>query len=140
MPLSVRMGDIISGEVAFSGQAIREFALLAGDHNPLHHDDRMAKASVFGGLIASGTHTAAVMMGFVASHLAERGPSVGLGCTMTFRRAVLAETRCSVIWTVKSLAWKPSLKGHIVDLAGNLQIAGGEVAVTATSSALLFKE
>jgi len=135
-PLPIAVGDVIAREVTFDSGSIREFARLAGDDNPLHHDRAVAEASRFGTLIASGTHTTAVMMGCLASHFVTKGPSLGLRCQMTFRRAVRAGTTCRIEWTITGIAWKPSLRGHVVDLAGTLSTPEGEVAVAATSSCL----
>jgi acyl dehydratase len=51
----------VSGTHNMDGARIKEFA-AEFDPQPFHLDDAAAKASVFGGLAASGWHTAAVAM------------------------------------------------------------------------------
>jgi acyl dehydratase len=51
----------LSGTHNMDGARIKEFA-AEFDPQPFHLDDEAAKASVFGGLAASGWHTAAVAM------------------------------------------------------------------------------
>ncbi len=70
------------GSSTFTAEAIRAFA-LAYDPQPFHLDEAAAKASLFGGLCASGWHTAAVWMKLmvayqqrVAKEMAERGEPV----------------------------------------------------------------
>ena len=49
------------GERAVSANEVREFASRY-DPQPFHVDEEAAKASIYGGLIASGWHTAAMVM------------------------------------------------------------------------------
>lgn len=49
------------GSYTFTAEAIRRFA-AAFDPQPFHLDEELAAASLFGGLCASGWHTAAVWM------------------------------------------------------------------------------
>jgi len=53
------------GAHRFTVEEIRRFA-LAYDPQPFHIDEDAAKASLFGGLCASGWHTASVMMGLLS--------------------------------------------------------------------------
>lgn len=56
------------GRFTFTAEEIRRFAALY-DPQPFHVDAEAAAASPFGGLIASGWHTACVWMGlFVRAH------------------------------------------------------------------------
>lgn len=51
------------------------------DPQPFHVDEEAARASLFGGLIASGWHTGAMMMRMVADHM---GPAVATAGAMGF--------------------------------------------------------
>ena len=54
--------------VAFAGQF---------DPQPFHVDDEAAKASLFGGLCASGWHTCAMAMRLMVTHFLSRSSSLG---------------------------------------------------------------
>ncbi|HVV93029.1 MAG TPA: MaoC family dehydratase [Hyphomicrobiales bacterium] len=55
-----------TGEIAVDADAIRRFA-AEFDPQPFHLDEEAAKASFFGGLAASGWHTAALTMRLLAT-------------------------------------------------------------------------
>jgi acyl dehydratase len=64
----VRVGDVHEfGSHTFTADAIRAFARRY-DPQPFHLDEAAAKASLFGGLCASGWHTAAVWMKLMVAH------------------------------------------------------------------------
>ena len=68
-----------SGRLAVTAEDIKHFA-AEFDPQPFHLDDAAARASFFGGLAASGWHTAALTMRLlVASELKPSGGVVGAG-------------------------------------------------------------
>jgi acyl dehydratase len=68
-----------SGTVAVTVEAIKAFAAQF-DPQPFHLDEEAARASVFGGLAASGWHTAAMGMRLmVESDLHPAGGNIGAG-------------------------------------------------------------
>ena len=68
-----------SGRIAIDAEAIRRFA-AEFDPQPFHLDDAAAAKSFFGGLAASGWHTAALTMRLlVGSELKPAGGIVGAG-------------------------------------------------------------
>lgn len=68
-----------SSSYVMSAERIRAFA-AAFDPQPFHLDDEAARASLFGGLAASGWHTAAVTMRLnVESGLPVAGGIIGAG-------------------------------------------------------------
>src|SRR4030065_453257 len=75
----VKVGERFTDEARFSKEEIAEFARLAGDFNPLHHDEKFARATRFRGIIACRPPTAARLLGMTATHFSKRGPSLGLG-------------------------------------------------------------
>jgi acyl dehydratase len=101
--------DFVVGEVhemgthTFTSEEIIEFATRF-DPQPIHIDIEAAKASFFGGLIASGWHTCAVGMRFAVDSYINTGISLGSpgvdnirwpkpvrpGDTITYRRTTLA--------------------------------------------------
>jgi len=74
---NVNIGDRFSREHVFTPQQVMDFSLAAGDDNPLHLDAAFASASAYGGLIASGTHTTAILLGLTASHFSKITSVVG---------------------------------------------------------------
>jgi acyl dehydratase len=68
-----------SGRVRVDGDRVRSFA-AEFDPQPFHLDERAARESIFGGLAASGWHTAALTMRLlVESELKPAGGIVGAG-------------------------------------------------------------
>jgi len=75
-----------SGSQAIDADAIKAFA-RAFDPQPFHLDEEAAKASLFGGLIASGWHTAAISMRLqVQSGLPIAGGMIGIGGELSWPR------------------------------------------------------
>jgi acyl dehydratase len=75
-----------SGSHAMGADEIKAFARQF-DPQPFHLDEEAAKASLFGGLIASGWHTAAISMRLqVESGLPIAGGMIGIGGEMSWPR------------------------------------------------------
>ena len=134
-----RVGQRFARRASFDAQAIRRFATLCGDQNPLHHDERLAAASEFGTLIASGPHVTALMMGLDASFLSAHDVALGLGFEFRFVKAVPAGADLTLEWTIASIEYKPSLAGDIVSVHGRAIDDAGTVYVTATGRNLVRK-
>jgi acyl dehydratase len=64
------------GSIAVEESEVIDFARRF-DPQPFHIDPAAAKQSVFGGLIASGWHTAAMMMGMIVEHYLAQSASLG---------------------------------------------------------------
>ena len=64
------------GSASFTEQEIVEFARQF-DPQPFHIDEAAAKASMFGGLIASGWHVAAKMMRLFVDNYVDRRTALG---------------------------------------------------------------
>jgi len=68
-----------SGTVTVTAERIKSFA-REFDPQPFHTDEEAARHTFFGGLVASGWHTAAMSMRlFVESDITPRGGSIGAG-------------------------------------------------------------
>ena len=68
-----------SGEATVTAEAIKAFA-REWDPQPFHTDEEAARNSFFGGLVASGWHTAALSMRLLAtSDLHPAGGTIGAG-------------------------------------------------------------
>lgn len=127
-------GQRFARRVTFDAESIRCFATACGDGNPLHHDESAARRGPFGVLIASGPHVAGLMMGLDATSLSGKHLALGLGFTFRFVRPVPAGVTLTLEWTVTGVKWKPSLRGHVVDVAGRAVDDAGAEYVTATGS------
>ena len=132
-----RIGERLSRRVTFDADSIRTFAMLCGDHNPLHHDVDAAAAGPFRTLIASGPHVVALMMGLDATSLSARGDALGLGFEFRFDKAVREGAQLTLEWTVTEVTHKASLKGHVVSVEGRAVDDDGIVYVSATGRNLL---
>lgn len=67
----------LPGELAVDAEAIRAYAAQF-DPQPFHLDEEAARASVFGGLAASGWHTAGLTMRLLVDGLQIAGGLVGV--------------------------------------------------------------
>lgn len=132
------VGQRFSRDITFDEESIREFARLAGDENPLHYNTELASRTRFGGLIASGTHSAAIMMGAVAAFSARFGPALGLEFSVKLKRPVRAGERLHIEWEVSAIEEKPSLGGSIVSFTGRVINNKGETAVSGFAKGLLL--
>ena len=132
-----RVGEQFARRATFDAESIRRFAELCGDHNPLHHDEQVAKQSEFGALIASGPHVVALMLGLDATFLSSRDMALGLGFEFKFVKAVRAGTDLRLEWTITAVEHKPSLAGDVVSVEGHAVDDAGVVYVTATGRNLV---
>src|SRR5262245_38172041 len=126
----VRVGEEFSKPYVFTLESIRRFAVESGDANPLHHDMEMARASRFGGIIASGPQMAAVLMGLVASGMMGFGEGVGLDFHFRFKKAIPAGTEATLVWQVMDIVPHAGLKGDLLTLEGRIADAAGTVYAT----------
>ncbi len=81
-------------------QAIKDFAAVSGDYNPLHMDETYASKTVFGTRIAHGALTASYISGILGNHLPGPG-SIFTGLSMRFRRPVYIGDEVTVRAEVK---------------------------------------
>jgi acyl dehydratase len=131
------VGERFTESVHLSAESVRAFADSVGDSNPLHHDEAVAARSRFGGLIASGTHSASLLMALTASHFSRHAQPLGLEFKLHFHRAVHAGDTLQLAWTVTRVQDKPSLNGDLVWLEGEARNQRGEVALAATATLLV---
>ena len=131
------VGERFAKTVHFSADSIRAYADSVGDSNPLHHDEKFAARSRFGGLIASGTHSASLLMALTASHFSRHAQPLGLEFKLHFHKAVHAGDTLELAWTVTRVQWKSSLGGDLVWLEGEARNQHGEAALAATATLLV---
>ena len=134
MPL--RVGEFAVREIPLTAEDIVRYATLCGDTNPLHHDEAAARSSRFGGLIASGAHTLALLTGFCAAFTTSRAPCVGLEFSYQLRRAARAGDTLRMRWEVVAVEPSAKLGGDLVTLRGEIRDKGEALLVTASGKVL----
>ena len=126
-----------SSEVTLTPETVADFAHAAGDTNPVHHDPAFAAATRYRRLIASGTHTSALLMGLTASHFSQRGAMVGMEFWLRFRRPIWADETIRLEWLVIKVTPNARLKGEIVELRGRIKGEDGRTALGAKGRVLV---
>jgi 3-hydroxybutyryl-CoA dehydratase len=116
---------------------VEKFALAAGDTNPLHHDPVYAEGTRYGRLIASGTHTTALILGLTAAHFPLHGAMVGLEFSVRFYKPVYADETIELEWLVTKVTASRKLQGDIVDLRGRIRNQQKQTALGATGRVLV---
>ncbi len=131
------VGERFTATAHLTAESISAFANSVGDSNPLHHDEAVAARSRFGRPIASGTHSASLLMALTASHFSRHAQPLGLEFKLHFHRAVCAGDTLELAWAVTRVQWKASLGGDLVWLDGEARNQRGEVALAATATLLV---
>src|SRR5215468_13618 len=126
-----------SSEVQLTPTMVAAYAHAAGDTNPVHHDATYAASTRYGRLIASGTHTTALLLGLTASHFSKRGAMVGLEFWVRFRRPVYADEPIHLEWLVIKVTPNDKLGGDVVELRGRIRGEDGRTAVGAKGRVLV---
>ncbi len=134
----MRTGEKFAKEIHFDANSISAFAKSTGDTNPLHHDLEFATKSRFGGIIASGSHVTALLMGLVADYFSDKGTNVGLDFSFRFQAPVRAGDTIVMRWTITESMPKLSLRGDVITLEGEAVRENGIIAVSSTAHALLL--
>lgn len=110
---------------------VAAYAAAAGDTNPVHHDPTCAATTRSRRLIASGTHTAALLLGLTASHYSQHGAMVGLACWVRFRRPIYADATMRLAWLMVRVTPNARLQGDLVELRGRILGHNGVTALGA---------
>lgn len=133
------IGEACSERIVFTDDAIRQIAVLTGDLNPIHHDLDFARISRFGGLIASGGHVTAMMMGLVSRFLTSRGAGLGIRVAFTLTKAVRANVPLTIVWTISRIEPHRRPGCHLVELEGGLSQDGDQL-VAGSVTCLVSRE
>ncbi|MDP5240965.1 MaoC/PaaZ C-terminal domain-containing protein [Uliginosibacterium sp. 31-16] len=96
----IRIGESASLTRTISEADIQLFAALSGDINPAHLDHEYAKASMFGGVIAHGIFSGALVSTVLGVHLPGPG-TIYMGQTLRFTRPVKPGDRLTVTVTAR---------------------------------------
>ena len=135
--MEVRPHQRFSREITLTPELVGAYARAAGDDNPVHHDAEFAATTRYGRLIASGTHTTALLLGLTASHFSKQGAMVGLEFWVRFRRPVYADEPIRLEWLVIKVTRNEKLGGAVVELRGRVQGSDGKTAVGAKGRVLV---
>ena len=135
--MRTRPRERFSSEITLTPAIVAEYAHAVGDTNPIHHDPEFAASSRYGRLIASGTHTTALLLGLTASHFSKRGSMVGLEFWVRFRRPVFADETVQLEWLVVKVTPNAKLGGEVVELRGRIRGQNGETALGAKGRVLV---
>ena len=135
--MEVRPHQRFSSEITLTPELVGAYARAAGDDNPVHHDAEFAATTRYGRLIASGTHTTALLLGLTASHFSKQGAMVGLEFWVRFRRPVYADEPIRLEWLVIKVTPNDKLRGDVVELRGRITGRNGETALGAKGRVLI---
>lgn len=126
-----------SSEITLTPAIVGAYARAAGDDNPVHHDPQFAASTRYGRLIASGTHTTALLLGLTASHFSKNGAMVGLEFWVRFRRPIYADETIRLEWLVVKVTPNDKLNGDVVELRGRIRGQDGQTALGAKGRVLV---
>ncbi len=135
--MDVRPHQRFSTRLALDAATISAFAAAAGDANPLHHDVGYARGTRYGGIVASGPQTSALLMGLAATHFSKVADMVGLEFKFWFRAAVLADDPVELEWLVAAVRPTSKAATRVVELYGRLRTSRGATAVGARGRVLV---
>ena len=135
--MKVHPRERFHSQLTLTPSQVGAYALAAGDDNPIHHDPQFAASTRYGRLIASGTHTTALLLGLTAAHFSKIGAMVGLEFWVRFRRPIYADETIRLEWLVVRVTPNEKLKGEIVELRGRILAQDGLTAVGAKGRVLV---
>src|SRR5262245_4618987 len=137
LSMNTKPHDRFSSEVTLSPLSVAEYARAAGDNNPVHFDEEFAAGTRYRRLIASGTHTTALLLGLTAAHFSKGTSMVGLEYWVKFRRPVFADETIRLEWLVIKVTPNARLGGDIVDLRGRVRGEDGQTSIGAKGRVLV---
>ena len=140
----IAVGETISKTLRVSREEIIAFAKMSHDENPLHTDNQVAQRARFGEIIASGQHTAAILMGMLATHYSRRDDGVRremlcLNMNFAFKGPVFADQEVVLQWKVAQAQWNTKLQGVLAHLDGSAHVSVARPLVVGRGT-ILVKE
>ena len=131
----IEIGQTAKYQKTVQDEDVLMFAKLSGDVNPVHLDEDYAKTTQFGGRIAHGMYTAALMSAAMATKLPGPG-SVYLSQTMKFR----APVRIGDTLTVHMEVTNKRERNKSVTISVRVTNQDGAKVVTGEASAIIPME
>jgi acyl dehydratase len=133
----VRPYDRFSVLHQLTPEAVSQQALAVGDSNPVHHNAEFARDTRYGRVIASGTHTTALILALTASHFSKAAAMVGLEFWVRLRRPIYADELITLEWLVIKVTPNAKLGGDIVELRGRILGQDGKTSLGAKGRVLV---
>jgi acyl dehydratase len=128
-----------SSEHRLDAEQIRDFARRF-DPQPFHLDEEAARDTFFGGLAASGWHTAAITMRLLVESVPLAGGVVGAGSEITWPRATRPDDVLHVVSTVMEIAPSRSKPDRgMVTMQSETLNQHGEVCQRSVARLLAFR-
>lgn len=127
-----RVGQAAERSRKVEARDIERFTEISGDHNPIHYDEAVAKASRFGEIVVQGGITSAILNALVAEDLPGPG-TVFLQVNWSFKAPVRpGDTITGRAEVLEARTDKPitKLKTSIVRDDGTLVLDGDVVCYT----------
>jgi len=127
-----RVGQVAERSRKVEATDIERFTEISGDHNPIHYDEAVAKASRFGEIVVQGGITSAILNALVAEDLPGPG-TVFLQVNWSFKAPVRpGDTITGRAEVLEARADKPitKLKTSVVRDDGTLVLDGDVVCYT----------
>ncbi len=127
-----RVGQVAERSRRVEATDIKRVTEISGDHNPLHYDEAVAKASRFGEIVVQGGVTSAILNAVVAEDLPGPG-TVFLQVNWSFKAPVRpGDTITGRAEVLEARADKPisKLKTSVVRDDGTLVLDGDAVCYT----------
>jgi 3-hydroxybutyryl-CoA dehydratase len=137
LPELLQVGYRFTRDHQFDLNQASAFAHAAGDENPVHHDQDHAAKTRFGKPIVSGTHSSALLMGLVASHLSAEMQVVGVKFTLEFVRPVFSDEHVVLEWEITAIQPHPR-NGSYVELKGAMLGDDGITRLRAEGQVLVW--
>lgn len=138
--MNINPHDRFSAKYSLTPELVAAYALSVGDDNPIHHDPEFAAKTRFGRLIASGTHTTALILGLTASYFSKEISMVGLEYWVGFKRPIFADETILVEWLVIRVTQSKKLGGSIVELRGRILGQDGKTSLGAKGRLLITEK
>jgi acyl dehydratase len=133
----MEVGERFERRVLWTREDIAAFAREVGDTNPLHHDEAYARASRFGGPIASGAHTVAFLMALCGAQASAERPGVGLEFSFRLLGPARPDEEIVFRWEIIARERSERLRGDVCTLRGEALGRGARPLVSATATILM---
>lgn len=107
MKINIKLGQKVQIEKSFSEEEVLLYIKMSCDTNPMHHDIRYAKTTMFKERIVPGLQIASLFGGLLGSKLPGNG-TIHLGQTLSFKNPIyINEKVIAVIEVIKIRNDKP---------------------------------
>jgi 3-hydroxybutyryl-CoA dehydratase len=125
LPTSIKVGDQFLSRKKITEDDIKLFAVISGDHNPLHLDAEFASKSIFKQRVAHGMLTASLISAALASM---PGTIILLNISLSFEKPVYVnDSLTAKVTTRKIEGGKIHLEAEIS--RGNDRVVSGKAMI-----------